>query len=157
MKTLTSHPNDDNETPTFRMQVLSAFEGAFSLSPSEEPLVGNDIPLKEYLVAHMGSSFFDKKKEQAKKELLKINKVQHIVDNGKREVYQLGQTQRYIALSGRKYCLDLQIRVGASLLDQDKLRGLLRHRGLKSDEVDSIIEESKVKQQPAVIFGVSDK
>lgn len=140
---------------TFREELAFALTEVMQMEPPDT--VGNDTILNRYMVAHMGENHFKKEREVAKADLLKNNKVANVIETGILEVSRLDQTQRYIALSGRNYCLDVQIRKGAMVFDSDKLHGLLLARGIRRDEVKSIIEEAKIKQRPTVIFGVSDK
>lgn len=140
---------------SFREDVLNSLIGIMQMAPSE--LVGNDVILNRYLLAHMGETHFKKEREVAKADLIKNNKVANVIETGILEVAKLDQTQRYIGLTGKTYCLDLQIRKGAKVLDVDKLQGLLIARGIRRDEIDGLLESAKVQQRPTVIFGVSDK
>ncbi len=121
---------------------------------SQDPI---DEQLHEYNVSAMGESYFKKRRELAKKALLKAFGPQNEqrLTKARARVARDEIAEHVMLISGQFFALDGHVKNGASYVDMNELRvELLKH--LDHETVDKIMTNCTKRREPSVTYSVMD-
>lgn len=124
---------------------------------SQDPLV---TTIHEYNVSTLGESFFKKRREIAKTELLKklgdvaTSKVNTLVLRTKKD----GMGDKANIIDTEFYDVVVSTKQGATYLDEKALRvELMTKQKMRATEVDELFERCRARREPAVSYEVVEK
>lgn len=127
--------------------VITIQEACQALIDSTQPGTGDnaDPLLHEMFVAKEAKSFFEKKHDAMKEQV-----VDQFVDKG-----QLVDGAKFVAVTGKKYLLDVKINNGSMSLNKTKLKmALVTKLGLSEGDVEALLDECSDAKGGAKYFTV---
>lgn len=124
---------------------------------SQDPAVA---VLHEYMTTTLAASYFDKRRDVAKKKMLDTfnddvaTRVLRAVADTKKNATGSAVT----LMDGEHYSLVLKPKIGASYLDAAKLRTtLMKDHKMSLDQVDKLMESCTLRREPSLSYEVTEK